>query len=156
MSELRRQVREDAEETVDYDEYAENIRTMLDKHIGGVEIQESQGVYLVGNMGKDVKPEEMTDDEARNKKDAITGRVTKMIEQDLADDPYAQEYFSKLLKQAIEQAKEMFDAPVKQYLLFADFEEQVKERNVDGLPTDRFSELDPKSNGTSKLTMGYS
>ncbi|MEZ8857244.1 type I restriction endonuclease subunit R [Vibrio atlanticus] len=144
MSELRRQVREDAEETVDYDEYAENIRTMLDKHIGGVEIQESQGVYLVGNMGKDVKLEEMTDDEARNKKDAITGRVTKMIDQDLADDPYAQEYFSKLLKQAIEQAKEMFDAPVKQYLLFADFEEQVKERNVEGMPTDRFSELDPK------------
>ena len=144
MSELRRQVREDAEETIDYDEYAESIRTMLDKHIGGVEIQESKGVYLVGNMGKDVKPEDLTDDEARNKKDAITGRVTKMIEQELADDPYAQEYFSKLLKKAIEQAKEMFDAPVKQYLLFADFEEQVKERNVEGMPTDRFAELDPK------------
>ncbi|MFC1234421.1 type I restriction endonuclease subunit R [Vibrio sp. F74] len=144
MSELRKQVREDAEETVDYDEYAENIRTMLDKHIGGVEIQESEGVYLVGNMGKAAHPEEMSDDEARNKKDAITGRLTKMIEQDLADDPYAQEYFSKLLKQAIEQAKEMFDAPVKQYLLFADFEEQVKERKVEGVPSDRFSELDPK------------
>ncbi len=67
-----------------------------------------------------------------------------MIEQDLADDPYAQEYFSNLLKKAIEQAKEMFDAPVKQYLLFADFEEQVKERKVEGIPTDRFAELDPK------------
>ncbi|EGQ8536870.1 TPA: HsdR family type I site-specific deoxyribonuclease [Vibrio parahaemolyticus] len=144
MSELRKQVREDAEETIDYDEYAESIRTMLDKHIGGVEIQESKGAYLVGNMGKNVKPEELTDNEARNKKDAITGRVTKMIEQDLADDPYAQEYFSNLLKKAIQQAKEMFDAPVKQYLLFADFEEQVKERKVDGIPTDRFAELDPK------------
>ncbi|HHC7268967.1 TPA: type I restriction endonuclease subunit R [Vibrio parahaemolyticus] len=144
MAELRKQVREDAEETIDYDEYAESIRTMLDKHIGGVEIQESKGAYLVGSMGKDVKPEQLSDDEARNKKDAITGRVTKMIEQDLADDPYAQEYFSKLLKQAIQQAKEMFDAPVKQYLLFADFEEQVKERKVEGMPTDRFAELDPK------------
>ncbi|EDK25997.1 possible type I restriction enzyme (restriction subunit) [Vibrionales bacterium SWAT-3] len=144
MTSLRQVVRQDAEETIDYDEYAESIRTMLDKHIGGVEIQESKGVYLVGNMGKDIKPEELSDDEARNKKDAITGRVTKMIEQDLADDPYAQEYFSKLLKQAIQQAKEMFDAPVKQYLLFADFEEQVKERKVEGLPTDRFAELDPK------------
>ncbi|MEZ8055668.1 type I restriction endonuclease subunit R [Vibrio atlanticus] len=144
MAELRKQVREDAEETVDYDEYAENIRTMLDKHIGGVEIQESKGAYLVGNMGKDIKPEQISDDEARNQKDKITGRVTKMIEQDLADDPYAQEYFSKLLKQAIQQAKEMFDAPVKQYLLFADFEEQVKERKVEGIPTDRFAELDPK------------
>lgn len=144
MSELRKQVREDAEETIDYDEYAENIRTMLDKHIAGVEIQESKGAYLVGNMGQDIKPDQMTDDEARNQKDKITGRVTKMIEQDLADDPYAQEYFSKLLKQAIKDAKEMFDAPVKQYLMFADFEEQVKERKIEGLPTDRFSSLDPK------------
>ncbi|MEJ6080167.1 HsdR family type I site-specific deoxyribonuclease [Vibrio sp. 1-Bac 57] len=143
MSELRKQVREDAEETVKYDEYSENIRAMLDKHIGGVEIQESQGIYLVGNMGKAAKPEEMSDDEARNKKDAITGRITKMIDQDLADDPYAQEYFSNLLKQAIDKTKEMFDAPVKQYLLFADFEEQVKERKVEGIPNDRFSELDP-------------
>ncbi|MEJ3630068.1 HsdR family type I site-specific deoxyribonuclease [Vibrio vulnificus] len=144
MAELRKQVREDAEETIDYDEYAESIRTMLDKHIGGVEIQESKGAYLVGSMGKDVKPEQLSDDEARNKKDAITGRVTKMIEQDLADDPYAQEYFSKLLKQAIQQAKEMFDAPVKQYLLFADFEQQVIDRKVEGMPTERFAELDPK------------
>lgn len=144
MTELRKQVREDAEETVDYDEYSENIRSMLDKHIGGVEIKEPEGVYLVSNMGKNVDPDKMTDDEARNKKDVITGRITKMIEQDLADDPYAQEYFSKLLKQAINQTKEMFDAPVKQYLLFADFEEQVKERRVEGIPLDRFDELDPK------------
>ncbi len=38
----------------------------------------------------------------------------------------------------------MFDSPVKQYLLFADFEQQVKDRDVAGLPTDRFAELDPK------------
>ncbi|WP_305811870.1 type I restriction endonuclease subunit R [Photobacterium leiognathi] len=144
MSQLRQQVRADAEETVDYDEYSENIRAMLDKHIAGVSIEEPEGAYLVGNMGKDAKPEQMTDDEAKNKKDVITGRVTKMIEQDLADDPYAQEYFSNLLKQAIEKTKEMFDSPVKQYLLFADFEQQVKDRNVAGLPTDRFAELDPK------------
>ncbi|WP_119298500.1 type I restriction endonuclease subunit R [Vibrio cholerae] len=144
MSQLRQQVRADAEETVDYDEYSENIRAMLDKHIAGVSIEEPEGAYLVGNMGKDAKPEHMTDDEAKNKKDVITGRVTKMIEQDLADDPYAQEYFSNLLKQAIEQTKEMFDSPVKQYLLFADFEQQVKDRDVAGLPTDRFAELDPR------------
>ncbi|ABU74688.1 hypothetical protein M892_18545 [Vibrio campbellii ATCC BAA-1116] len=144
MSQLRQQVRADAEETVDYDEYSENIRAMLDKHIAGVSIEEPEGAYLVGNMGKDAKPEQMTDDEANNKKDVITGRVTKMIEQDLADDPYAQEYFSNLLKQAIEKTKEMFDSPVKQYLLFADFEQQVKDREVAGMPTDRFAELDPK------------
>ncbi|MCH4296123.1 HsdR family type I site-specific deoxyribonuclease [Shewanella sp. 3B26] len=145
MSQLRKQVREDAEETIDYDEYADSIRGLLDKHIAGVEIKEPEGAYLVGNMGKDVAPEDMTDDDARNKKDAITGRITKMIEQDLADDPYAQEYFSNLLKKAIEQTREMFDAPVKQYLLFADFEKQVKERNVEGMPSERLETVEPQN-----------
>ena len=148
MSQLRKQVREDAEETVDYDQYTDDIRALLDKHIGGVEVKDSEGVYLVGDLGKGAKPEEMSDDEARNKKDQITGRITRMIEQDLADDPYAQEYFSKLLKQAIEKTKEMFDAPVKQYMLFADFEQQVKERKVEGIPTDRFDALDAKDQAT--------
>ena len=144
MSQLRQQVREDAQETINYDEYADSIRTMLDKHIGGVDIKEPDGAYLVNGMGKSNKPETMTDEEAQNKKDVITGRVTRMIEQDLADDPYAQAYFSKLLKDAIARTKEMFDTPIKQYMLFADFEEQVKARHVDGLPQDKFNELDPK------------
>lgn len=133
---LRKQVREDADETVNYDEYAEDIRSLLDKHIAGIEIKEPDGAYLVGNLGKDVKPQDMSDDEARNQTDKITGRITKMIEQDLADDPYAQEYFSKMLKKAIEDAKAMFDAPVKQYILFADFEQEVKDRKVADVPND--------------------
>ncbi len=133
---LRKQVREDADETIDYDEYEADIRSLLDKHIAGLEVREAKGVYLVdnlgklGKLGKNIKPEAMSDDEARNQTDKIMGRVTKMIEQDLADDPYAQEYFSKLLKQAIADAKAMFDAPVKQYMMFADFEQAVKDRDV--------------------------
>ena len=133
---LRKQVREDADETINYDEYAEDIRSLLDKHIAGIEVKEPDGAYLVGNLGKDVKPQDMSDDEARNQTDKITGRITKMIEQDLADDPYAQEYFSNMLKKAIEDAKAMFDAPVKQYILFADFEQEVKERKVADVPND--------------------
>ena len=133
---LRKQVREDADETIDYDEYEADIRSLLDKHIAGLEVKEAKGVYLVDNLGKDVKPEAMSDDEARNQTDKITGRVTKMIEQDLADDPYAQEYFSKLLKQAIADAKAMFDAPVKQYMMFADFEQAVKDRDVADVPNE--------------------
>lgn len=63
MSELRKQVREDAEETIDYDEYTESFRTMLDKHINGVEIQGSKGAYLVDSMGNDVEPKQLSDDE---------------------------------------------------------------------------------------------
>ncbi len=136
---LRKQVREDADETVNYDEYEEDIRQLLDKHIGGVKIKEAEGAYLVGNLGKDVKPNELSEDEARNQTDKITGRITKMIKQDLADDPYAQEYFSNLLKKAIADTKAMFDAPVKQYILFANFEQEVKSRSVAGMP-DEFSD----------------
>ena len=131
---LRKQVREDADETIDYDEYEADIRSLLDKHIAGLEVREAKGAYLVGNLGKNIKPEALSDNEARNQTDKITGRVTKMIEQDLADDPYAQEYFSKLLKQAIADAKAMFDAPVKQYMMFADFEQAVKDRAVADVP----------------------
>ena len=143
---LRKQVRADADETIDYDEYEADIRSLLDKHIAGLEVREAKGVYLVdnlgklgqlgnlGNLGKNIEPKAMSDDEARNQTDKITGRVTKMIEQDLADDPYAQEYFSKLLKKAIEEAKAMFDAPVKQYMMFADFEQAVKDRDVADVP----------------------
>lgn len=150
---LRSQVKEDANETIDYDEYAEDIRSLLDKHIAGIEVKDPDGVYLVGNLGKDVKPQDMSDDEARNQTDKITGRVTKMIEQDLADDPYAQEYFSKLLKQAIAEAKAMFDAPVKQYILFADLEEQVVARDVADIP-DRFRNENGKRNKHAQAYFG--
>ncbi|KPU83084.1 DEAD/DEAH box helicase [Psychromonas sp. PRT-SC03] len=150
---LRKQVREDANETVNYDKYAEDVRPLLDKHIGGIEVREPEGAYLVGNLGKDVKPQDLTDDEARNQTDKITGRITKMIEQDLADDPYAQEYFSNLLKKAIDEAKAMFDAPVKQYMLFANFEQEVKERKVDGMQ-DMFTDADGRLNKHAQAYFG--
>ena len=131
---LRKQVREDADETIDYSKYEEDIRSLLDKHIAGIEVQKSESAYLVNNLGKYEESQDMSDDEARNQSDRISGRITKMIKQDLADDPYAQEHFSKLLKDAIEDAKAMFDAPVKKYIMFAEFEQAVKERRVDELP----------------------
>ena len=69
MVQLRRQVREDAEETVDYDAFADDISTLLDKHIGGVAIHEAEGAYMVSDLGKDANPEDMSDDDARNKRD---------------------------------------------------------------------------------------
>lgn len=60
--------------------------------------------------------------------------MTKMIEQDLRDDPYAQECFSKLLRMAIEEAEKLFDHPLKQYLLFQEFEQQVQARQLSDIP----------------------
>jgi type I restriction enzyme R subunit len=64
----------------------------------------------------------------------IRTRVKKTIEQELADDPYAQQVFSELLKQAIAEADALFDHPVKQYALFKTFEAKLDERTIDGMP----------------------
>ncbi len=138
FSSLRQLVKQDAGETVDYDQYAEQVKKLLDKHVVGVEVKEPDGVYEVGKMGKVQKPEDWSDEKTRNETDIIKTRVTKMIEQEFRDDPYAQEAFSKLLRQAIEDAEKQFEHPLKQYMLFREFEEQVQDRRLDDIP-DAFS-----------------
>ncbi len=134
---LRQLAKTDAGETVDYDEYADQVKKLMDKHVVGVEVREPDGVYEVNKMGKATDPKEWSEDKTRNETDIIKTRITRMIEQSLRDDPYAQEVFSKLLRKVIEEAEALFDHPLKQYMLFREFEEKVEKREVDGLP-DKF------------------
>ncbi|MDK2779227.1 MAG: type I restriction endonuclease subunit R [Pseudomonadota bacterium] len=133
MSNLRQLVKQDTGERVDYDAYAEQVKKLLDKHVVGVEVREPSGAYEVGKMGQQ-KKEDWTDEKTRNETDIIKTRVTRMIEQDLQDDPYAQEEFSKLLRKAIEDAEKLFDHPMKQYMLFQEFAEQVEQRKLNDIP----------------------
>lgn len=133
FSSLRQLVQQDAGEKIDYDTYADQVKKLLDRHVVGVGIKEPQGVYEVGKMGQK-RPEEWSEEKTRNETDIIKTRVTRMIEQELRDDPYAQEAFSKLLRQAIEEAEKLFDHPLKQYMLFHQFEEQIKSRRLDEIP----------------------
>lgn len=134
FSSLRQLVQQDSGERVDYDEYADQVKKLLDKHVVGVEVKEPEGAYEVGKMGQQQQPEDWSDDKTRNETDIIKTRVTRMIEQELRDDPYAQEAFSKLLRQAIEEAEKLFDHPLKQYMLYREFEEQVKDRRLNDIP----------------------
>ncbi len=134
FSSLRQMVQQDAGERIDYDEYAEQVKKLLDKHVVGVEVKEPGGVYEVGKMGQKQQPEDWSEDKTRNETDIIKTRVTRMIEQELRDDLYAQEAFSKLLRQAIEEAEKLFDHPLKQYMLFREFEEQVQDRRLNDIP----------------------
>ena len=133
---LRQLAQQDAGERIDYDEYSEQIKKLLNKHVVGIEVQGSSGTYEVNKMGQHVMPdpEEWSDDKARNETDIIKTRVTRMIEQDLVDDPYAQEAFSQLLRNAIEEAKNLFDHPLKQYMIFHEFEQKVEQRQLDEIP----------------------
>ncbi len=137
LSQLRRQIKEDAGETVDYDEYADQVKKLLDKHVVGVQIQEPDAVYDVSKMGQQ-KPKtpdaSWSEDKTRNETDIIKTRLTKMIEQDLHDDPYAREAFSALLLRTIEEAEKQFDHPAKQYLLYTEFMQDVENRRLQDIP----------------------
>lgn len=134
LSSLRQLVKQDIGYTVDYDQYDEQVKKLLDKHVVAVGVKEPEGVYEVALMGKSQSPEHWGEEKTRNETDTIKTRIAKTIEQKLLDDPYAQEAFSALLRQAIAEAESLFDHPLKQYLLFQTFEEQVNARRLDDIP----------------------
>jgi type I restriction enzyme, R subunit len=135
FSELRRIAKQDAQETVDFSAYEDQIRKLVDRYVVGEEVRNADGVYLVNELGKKEAAENWSEEKLRNETDIIRSRLKKTIEQELADDPFAQAYFSELLRKAIEDAASLFDHPFKQYALFKDFEAKVEERQVEGVPT---------------------
>ncbi|SLN63907.1 type I restriction endonuclease subunit R [Pseudooctadecabacter jejudonensis] len=139
FTELRIQAKRDAGETVDFSDYEDQIRRMVDKQVIGQEIIDPEGFIRVETLGQDEDPDDWSDDKTRTEADVIKTRLRKTIEQDLIDDPYAQRVFSELLKEAIQAAEAMFDHPGKQYTMFKDLEEQVAARNTPGVP-DRFTD----------------
>ena len=134
FTELRVQAKRDAQETVDFSEYEDQIRRMVDKQVIGQQVVDPEGFIRVDTLGQQEDPEDWNDEKTRTEADVIKTRIRKTIEQDLVEDPYAQRVFSELLKEAIEAAEAMFDHPGKQYTLFKDLEEQVAARNTPGVP----------------------
>ncbi len=146
FTELRVQAKLDAQETVDFSAYEKQIRNLVDKQVMGVDIKASGGVIDITGMAEGDKatsalndPELWSDEKTRAETDVIKTRLTKTIEQDLADDPYTQAVFSELLRNAIREAEALFDHPHKQFVLFKDLEEKAKARANPNVP-DRFGD----------------
>ena len=130
---LRRQIKQDLQETVDYSVYDEQIRRLVDKHVVGNQVREPEGRYKVADLGKE-NPAAWDAKKTRNETDIIRSRIKRTIEQDLGDDPYAQKVLSALLKEAILEAEALFDHPLRQYRIFKDLETKVRDRNITGIP----------------------
>ena len=112
-------------------------------------------IMMTYGLGKGEDPSNWTEEKTRNETDIIRSRVKKTIEQDLADDPFAQVVFSELLKKAIAEAEAQFDHPHKQYILFKGFEEKVEARDVDGVPAALNGNKHAKAYfGTFRLILG--
>jgi len=88
----------------------------------------------VHQLGQVEDPKVWSEEKTRNETDMIRTRLRKTIEQELAEDPYAQKVFGELLRQAIAEAEAMFDHPLKQYALFQAFEQQLEARAIPGMP----------------------
>ncbi len=152
---LRKIARQDAEETVDYSVYEDQLRRLVDKQVIGESVRDPEGVYIVGELGRKENPEQWSEEKTRNETDIIRTRVKKRIEQELDDDPYARKVLSELLKQVIKEAEALFDHPLKQYALFKQFEQQVDERNIDGIPAALNDNPHAKAYfGTFRLVLG--
>lgn len=153
FSELRKTVRMDAQETVDYSVYEEQIRKLIDQHVTGIDIAPGEQPIVIDPV--DDNPINWSDEKTKNETDKIKTRTKKTIEQKLGDDPYAQKVFSELLKDAIQKAESLFDYKA-QFKMFSDLETMVEDRNVPDLPTDRFegNKHAQAYYGTFKLVLG--
>ncbi|MBF0233651.1 MAG: type I restriction endonuclease subunit R [Desulfamplus sp.] len=155
FSSLRKIARQDAQETVDYSIYEEQIRKLVDKHVVGESIKESEERYLINEIGQIEDPKKWSKEKTKNETDIIRTRVKKTIEQDLADDPYAQKVLSDLLKAAIKDAEKMFDHPYKNYAFFKEFEKKVINRDIQDIPDELKEHQAAKAYyGTFRLTLG--
>ena len=133
FTDLRRQARIDAQETVDFSTYEAQIGRLVDRHIVAEGIADSEGIYEIGKLASD-DPADWTEEKLRAETDVIRSQIKRTIDQDLVDDPWAQQYFSEMLKSVIAEAESLFDHPLKQYALFEAFSRDVDERRVEGLP----------------------
>ena len=136
FGDLRQIARRDAQETIDFSAYEDQIRKLVDRYVIGESITEADGVFRIDALGRKDDPESWSDEKTRNETDIIKSRLKRTIEQDLANDPYAQTHFSALLRKAIADADAHFEHPFTQYALFKDVEDQVSFRNVAGAPSE--------------------
>jgi type I restriction enzyme R subunit len=134
FSNLRRMAKQDAQETVDFSAYENQIRKIVDRYVIGEDVAADGNLLVVNELVKQVSPDEWSEEKTRNETDIIRTRLTRTIEQDLVDDPYAQRHFSELLKAAIAEASAMFSHPLKQYALFKDVENRIVSKKVEGTP----------------------
>lgn len=133
FSNLRRMAKQDAHETIDFNAYENQIRKIVDRYVIGEDVASDGNLVVVNDLAKQA-PEEWSEEKTRNETDIIRTRLTRTIEQDLVDDPYAQRHFSELLKAAIAEASALFDYPMKQFAIFKDIEERISERKVEDTP----------------------
>ncbi len=132
--ELRKRAKQDAQETVDFSIYEEQIRRLVDTHIQAVGIHDSGDRFIIDGSEAMPKPDEWNEEKVRTEAAIIQSRVTKTIEYRLGYDPYAHKYFSELLREAIAKAASLFNRPRDQYAIFKKLSDDIEAMKVPDIP----------------------
>ena len=128
FTKLREMIKKDLLEGIDVDSYEEEIVKLVDTYVLGEKVKKGGGelplMELLEQEDEDEPPNKWDKEKLRNEAEVIKSRMTKTIQEDLLEDPFAQMRFSELLKEAIVEAEKLFDHPFKQYSLFEALEEK--------------------------------
>ena len=156
FSELRLIARRDAEETVDFSTYELQIRKLLDRYVLGESIRSSQGLLPLNALGSVVDdPSNWPEEKTRNETDIIKSRIKRTIDQDLADDPYAQTVFSELLRLAIVAAAAEFEHTLTNYQRFKSVADLAQARQAPDAPVELTASRHASAYfGILRLTLG--
>lgn len=76
FSDLRKVIRMDAQETVDYSAYEGQIRDLIDRYVTGVDVKQSDEPVVIESIGE-TNPDYWSEDKARNETDKIRTRTKK-------------------------------------------------------------------------------
>ncbi|MBI1249026.1 HsdR family type I site-specific deoxyribonuclease [bacterium] len=141
---LRAAVKQRYNEAVDYSEYEDQIRNMVDKYIGAGEVKrivEPVNIFEVDNL-----EEELEDiDGAAAKADFIASRVKKTCVEKMEEDPVLYQKLSEVIDEAI-QAYLDKRLSEEEYLqkMFAAWEE-AKQQGSSGVPSELRSDPEAKA-----------
>ncbi len=99
---LRAAVAQRYQEVIDYSEYEQKIRKLLDTHVGAGEVEQLCKPINLLDANERLKVLEDTGKSAGAKADMIASATRHAIEQEMAKDPAFYKKFSKLLEDVIE------------------------------------------------------
>lgn len=131
---LRKSVRQRYAETVDFKEYEERIRKLIDKHVTTEEV--TPITDLVNIFDKEAFAREVEKLESNAAKaDTIAHRTKKTISEKMEEDPAFYKKFSKMLEESIKAYREKRISDLEYLKKSQEIMETVREGKEDDLPS---------------------
>ena len=139
FSELRLVARQDAQEDrlLDQDQTKLSAMQQLDLLLQVLLKQFGLEAHFGAGQGKTAQVSNQSawsTEKLRNEIDLTHNRLRKIIEHELADDPYAQHVYANQLAHCLAQVQTLQQDPQQQYVLLQALEEKIKQRHLDAMP----------------------